>query len=115
MHPFVDKPGSWIVRHHAGPGGDQVVVDRRSANMASIRRTVFQIVHHGADAGQSLFSYGLPHRIVGVISAFAQRFFLGCLGVITAQCEGQNLLHETGARAARARSLGMISNVVQGK
>ena len=110
---FVDQARLRIVLCLAWPGGNQVIVQRRTAGGAAVGGAPVHVAHGASDGQQVLLADGLADLPVVQVAATADGFFALRFDVRrAAHGVDQNLLHQTGARAAGAGCLGVLLHVI---
>ena len=116
MGALVDEARLRIVLGLVRPGGDQVVVDGRTALVAAVRGLPFQGLEDGFLAAQVLAEDGFAHFLVRVVGTAADRLAIDCcrrIGAADGRCE--DLLDQAGAGAAGGSRLGVLLDLVQRK
>ncbi len=115
MGPLVDEAGLGVIVVLARPGGQQIVVERRAAAGAAVRRLPVEGVEDRAHRLQRLVADRLSDFVVAVLGAAAQRLLARRGGIALAHGGGQQGLHQAGAGAAGGRGLGVRPHLVQGE
>src|SRR3546814_17658224 len=93
-----------VVAVFAGPGAQQVVVERRAAAGTAVGRRPVQFLHHLRDRLQLLFKDEATHVVMGEAGAFAQGL-RPALDRAFAQREGEQTFDEIGSRATAGARL----------
>ena len=114
VNALVDEARLRVVFVFAGPSREQIIVERRAADMAAVRARPFHEIHHRPHALQLLSDDHPPHVVMAEARAGTHRLDLRRLRII-ADGGGQNLLDQRRAGAARRGSLGMRPHVLHSK
>src|SRR5690606_3704015 len=116
VHAFVGQARLAVVARLAGPGRQQVVVQRRPAGGAAVGRAPFHEMHGIGDRHQVVLADGLAHLAVGQVGAAAERLLrLGLDVGGAAHAVDQDLFHQPGAGSARAGGLGVLLDLIDGE
>ena len=113
MRPLVDEARLLVVLIFARPLAQQVIVQRRPADMAAIRRAPLHEAHHHVDRLELLRTDARPHVVMGIVGAAADRLHLRRRRIVAAQRVREELLDQAGARPARRRRLGVRAHLFQ--
>ena len=97
VHPLIDVARLLVVAVLAGPGGEQIVVQRRTAGVAAIVGFPVHEPHDVRDGLQVLLDDDAADVVVAVIGALAQRLDLRRRRIVAAEREREHLLHQSGA------------------
>ena len=110
---LVDEARLRIVHGLLRPGGDQVVVERRTAGRAAVGRLPVQAVVDLVQLDQVLLEDGVAHLLVAELGASAHGLLLRRGRVVAARGEHQQLLDQAGAGAAARAGLGVLAHLLQ--
>ena len=112
VHPLVDEARLRVVAVFAGPGAQQVVVERRPARRAAARGLPAELLPHGGNRFQHLRQDEAPHLLMRQVDAGAHRL-AAHRRIRVSQSRSEQRLHLRGALPARGRSLGLRTDVVE--